>query len=188
MRFIDKHFRSDIYIRFAKTFEVFGDLTGKTVVDIGCGSGVYAIEALRLGAQRVVALDPAPGMLDLVRTRLKETQLLDRCELILGAFPEVMPPQGDHAIVMGVLDYVKDAGAFLRSLRKVVRTSAAVSFPSKHWLRTPLRKVRYRMRNCPLYFYDVPQIKALGREAGFASVEVYKIPGAGMDYHVALRL
>ncbi len=47
MRFIDRHFRSDIYVRFARTFEVLGDLAGKTVLDIGCGSGIYVIEALR---------------------------------------------------------------------------------------------------------------------------------------------
>jgi len=187
MRCIDRHFRSDIYVRFARTFEVFGDLAGKTVLDIGCGSGVYVIEALRLGAERVVALDPAPGMLELVRSRLRSAALESRCELVLGAFPEVSSQPADHAIVMGVMDYVKDAEGFLRGLRAVVRTSAAASFPSKHWLRTPLRKVRYALRSCPVYFYDPPQIEALGRAAGFHSVDIYKIPGAGMDYHVTLR-
>ncbi len=187
MRFIDRHFRSDIYVRFARTFEVLGDLAGKTVLDIGCGSGIYVIEALRLGAERAVALDPAPGMLDLVRLRLRSAALENRCELDLGAFPDVTPPPADHAIVMGVMDYVKDAEGFLRGLRAVVRTSAAVSFPSRHWLRMPLRKVRYALRHCPVYFYDATQIKALSRSAGFNTVDVYKIPGAGMDYHVALR-
>jgi len=31
------------------------------------------------------------------------------------------------------------------------------------------------------------QIEALGHDAGFGSVDVYKIPGAGMDFHVTLR-
>jgi len=187
MQWIDRAFRRDMYVRFARTFEVFGDLAGKTVLDIGCGSGVYAIEALRRGAERVVALDPAPGMLELVQSRLRGTALESRCELVLGAFPEVSPPPADHAIVMGVMDYVKDAEGFLRGLRAVVRTSAAVSFPSRHWLRTPLRKIRYALRTCPVYFYDAPQIQALGQRAGFNSVDVYKIPGAGMDFHVTLR-
>ncbi len=68
-----------------------------------------------------------------------------------------------------------------------MRQSAAVSFPSRHFLRTPLRKLRYRLRNCPVYFYDEPQIRRLGAEAGFSRVDVYKIPGAGMDYHAGLR-
>jgi len=34
-----------------------GDLHGKRVLDIGCGSGLHALAALRLGAREVVALD-----------------------------------------------------------------------------------------------------------------------------------
>ena len=34
-----------------------GDLTGKRFLDIGCGSGLHALAALRLGAREVVALD-----------------------------------------------------------------------------------------------------------------------------------
>src|ERR1700759_2073880 len=33
------------------------DLTGKSVLDIGCNGGFYAIEMKRRGAQRVVAID-----------------------------------------------------------------------------------------------------------------------------------
>ena len=42
---------------------------------------------------------------------------------------------------------------FWQKLKPLVRRSAALSFPSIHWFRTPLRKIRYRLRNCPLYFY-----------------------------------
>ena len=61
-----------------------------------------------------------------------------------------------------------------------------MSFPSKHWLRTPLRKYRYALRNCPVYFYDEPQVRSLAQQTGFGKIEIYKIPGAGMDYHVSL--
>jgi cyclopropane fatty-acyl-phospholipid synthase-like methyltransferase len=187
MQFLDRTLRSDVYVRFARTFEVFGDLSGKTVLDIGCGSGVYAMESLRRGAARVVALDPAPAMLALLRARLQQSGWEERCELVLGAFPDVSLQPADHAIIMGVLDYIRDAEGFLRGLRPLVRESAAVSFPSKHWFRTPLRKFRYALRNCPVYFYDEAQIAALGRRAGFSAVDVYKIAGAGMDFHVTLR-
>ena len=45
---------------------------------------------------------------------------------------------------------------------------------------------RHRQRNGPLYFYDERQIRSIGREAGFDTVEVIKIEGAGSDYHVCL--
>jgi tRNA (mo5U34)-methyltransferase len=39
------------------------DLTGKTVLDVGCNAGFYAFEMKRRGAARVVAVDPDPRYL-----------------------------------------------------------------------------------------------------------------------------
>ena len=87
-------------------------------------------------------------MLELLRTRLQQSGLDNRCELASGAFPDVALQPVDYVIVMGVMDYVRDAEG-LCSLRPLVRQSAAVSFPSKHWLRTPLRKVALRPAELP---------------------------------------
>jgi ubiquinone/menaquinone biosynthesis C-methylase UbiE len=187
MRAVDRHLRSDMFLRFAHTFEAFGDLKGKTVLDIGCGSGPYVVEALNRGASKVTALDPAPNMLALVRERLARAQGGERCSLVEGSFPGVDVEPHDYVIVMGVMDYVEDAAAFLRALRGVTTELAAVSFPSTHWFRTPVRKFRYRLRNCPVYFYDEAAIRRLASAAGFSRAEIRKIRGAGMDYHVCLR-
>jgi hypothetical protein len=85
------------------------------------------------------------------------------------------------------MDYVEDASSFLKALRPVVRRLAVLSFPSTHWFRTPFRKVRYDLRNCPVYFYDDARIHTLCTGAGFSEVRIQKIPGPGMDYHVSLR-
>jgi 2-polyprenyl-3-methyl-5-hydroxy-6-metoxy-1,4-benzoquinol methylase len=185
MRWVDQQFRSDMFGRFARTFELFGDLAGKRVLDVGCGSGPYALEALRRGAAGVTALDPAPRMLELTEQRLASAGVRDRAKLVLGGFPEAAETLGgahDFAIVMGVMDYIADAPAFVRALAPLVTGGAALSFPSTHWFRTPLRKVRYRMRRCPLFFYDEASIRRLLGQGGFSNVEVTKLPGAGMDY------
>jgi len=187
MRWLDQHFRKDMFIRYAWTFDVLEPLAGKTVLDVGCGSGPYVVEALRRNASRVTALDPAPGMLELTKKRLQLAGLLDRCELVTGLFPKPNLEPHDHVMVMGVMDYVEDERSFIASLKPLVKISAAVSFPSRHWLRTPLRQIRYRLRNCPVFFYDERHIRTICESAGFRSVQIRKIPGAGMDYHVCLK-
>jgi ubiquinone/menaquinone biosynthesis C-methylase UbiE len=187
MRSLDRHFRSDMFLRFALTFEAFGELKGKTVLDIGCGSGPYVMEALNRGSRWVTAVDPAPNMLALVRERLQRANLAERCSAVEGFFPGVEVEAHDYVIVMGVMDYIADANVFLGALKPLVKASAAVSFPSKHWFRTPFRKLRYRLRRCPVYFYDETEIKNLCSAAGFRKIGIRKIPGAGMDYHVCLK-
>lgn len=187
MRWVDRKYRSDMFIRFSRTFEAFGDLQGKTVLDIGCGSGPFLLEALKRGAGSVTGIDPAPGMLELVKHRLAGAEYSGKFKLINSLFPAEGIEKHDHAIVMGVMDYVNDPGAFINALRPLVSVSVAVSFPSKHWFRTPLRKFRYKLRRCPLFFYDEQEIRELFTNAGFGSVDIYPIPGAGMDFHMVAK-
>ncbi len=183
MQAVDRTFRSDMFGRYARTFELLGDLGGRTVLDVGCGSGPYIVEALRRGAAHVTGVDPAQGMLDLAERRITAAGITGRTTLVHDLFPSAKPiPPHDYAIVMGVMDYVADAPGFLHALHGAVTRGAVLSFPSRHWFRTPLRAVRYKLRRCPLFFYDDDRIRELLLGAGFAQVEVVKLPGAGMDY------
>jgi len=183
MRWVDKKFRSDMFERFRLTFEALDPLEGRTALDIGCGSGPYVVEAARRGARQVTGLDMSPGMIALATQRADAAGLSEKCKFTLGNFPKDAPQgQFDYAIVMGVTDYVPDTAAFLRAVAKLVKRRAVLSFPSKHWFRTPVRKMRYWIKRCPVYFFDMGQIERLMTDAGFLHVSVEKIPGAGMDY------
>jgi len=183
MQWIDIRFRSDMFERFRITFQALGSLQDKTLIDIGCGSGPYVAEAVRRGCLKVTGLDMASGMLDLAKHRVESLGIGNKCNFILGTFPENAPPDKyDCAIVMGVIDYIADPDSFLSKLASHVTSLAVLSFPSKHWFRTPFRKFRYWLKRCPVYFYDSDQIYNLLTKAGFFKVTVQKIPGAGMDY------
>jgi cyclopropane fatty-acyl-phospholipid synthase-like methyltransferase len=183
MQWVDKRFRSDMFERYHLTFEVLEPLKDKTVLDVGCGSGPYCVEAARRGSRKVLGLDMALNMIDLGRQRATAAQVSEQCEFLLGTFPADCPDQTfDYGIVMGVMDYVKDPLPFLSALAHRIRLRAVLSFPSKHWFRTPLRKVRYWFKQCPVYFYEHPQIESLLKTAGFQIVRVHKIKGAGMDF------
>src|SRR5262245_12363747 len=112
MQWVDQHFRSDMFIRYALTFQTLGALSGKSVLDIGCGSGPYILEALKRGAAHVTAVDPAPNMLTLAKRRVADPGLLEKCSFIEALFPGTPLQPHDYTIVMGVMDYVADAPAF----------------------------------------------------------------------------
>lgn len=182
MRWVDRNFRHDMYERFERTFAAITPLDGKSVLDVGCGSGPFAVECARRGAKRVVGLDLAEGMLDLARQRAEKMGFGEVCTFVQGQFPDDVPQETfDHCIVMGVMDYIPDTAAFLRALADCTRRSAALSFPSNHWFRGPLRVVRYRLKRCPLWLYRREQVAELMQANGFAKSQVNKIPGAGMD-------
>ncbi|MFB1485886.1 MULTISPECIES: 50S ribosomal protein L11 methyltransferase [unclassified Thiocapsa] len=54
------------------------DLDGKTVLDYGCGSGILAIAALRLGAARAIAVDHDPQALEATRDNALANGVADR--------------------------------------------------------------------------------------------------------------
>lgn len=53
------------------------DLTGKTVIDYGCGSGILAIAALKLGASKVYAVDIDPQAILATKENAKRNQVFD---------------------------------------------------------------------------------------------------------------
>ncbi len=59
------------------------DLTGKTVVDFGCGSGILAIAALKLGAKRVIGIDIDPQAILASKENAKRNGVEGKIELYL---------------------------------------------------------------------------------------------------------
>ncbi len=57
------------------------DLAGKHVIDYGCGSGVLAIAALKLGAARVSAIDNDPQALDASRDNARRNGVAQHLDL-----------------------------------------------------------------------------------------------------------
>ena len=59
------------------------------VLDIGSGTGVWAIAAATLGASRVVAIEQEPLMVGLIRALARENGVADRVEVIQGVAEKI---------------------------------------------------------------------------------------------------
>ncbi|CCQ09527.1 Ribosomal protein L11 methyltransferase [Pseudoalteromonas luteoviolacea B = ATCC 29581] len=100
------------------------DLSGKTVVDFGCGSGILGIAALKLGAQRVIGIDIDPqaiaatkdnaarnGVADLIEAYLPEDQPEFKADVIVANIL-AQPLRELHDIILG---FLKPGGAIAMS-------------------------------------------------------------------------
>ncbi|WP_206486299.1 50S ribosomal protein L11 methyltransferase [Thalassotalea sp. G2M2-11] len=76
------------------------DLTGKTLVDFGCGSGILSLAALKLGAEKVIGIDIDPQALQASQENAKRNGVEDRLELYL---PKDQPTLTADVVVANIL-------------------------------------------------------------------------------------
>ncbi|KAA6207964.1 50S ribosomal protein L11 methyltransferase [Avibacterium paragallinarum] len=60
------------------------DLNGKTVIDFGCGSGILAIAALKLGAKSAIGIDIDPQAILASRNNAEQNGVSDHLQLFLA--------------------------------------------------------------------------------------------------------
>ena len=184
---INRQFRRDMYERYRLTFENCGDVNGRTVLDIGCGGGRYSIEFAKRGATQVVGIDFAVNMVKLAQEQALVQNVKDRCQFMVGDFMQMEFHRSfDICLAIGVFDYIAQPQPFLEKMRSTSNHWLILSFPSTSMVRTPLRKIRYWFKKCPVYFYDQVKIERL--VSGLGPYRLIKIPGQGMDYFVAIQV
>jgi SAM-dependent methyltransferase len=187
VKWLNRTFRRDIYERFQLSLNHVQSYGLQSVLDVGCGSGRYEVGLAHLGVQRMVGLDVSPGMIRLARelTRNSE-QKQSSVEFVQQDFAAFQAHDTfDAVLAMGFFDYVQDPAPVLQRMRAFARHSVIASFPSVSWYRTPIRRVRYLAKRCPVYFYRHADIDWLALNTGFTRHEITKIEGAGQDYFVA---
>jgi ribosomal protein L11 methyltransferase len=76
------------------------DLEGKSVLDYGCGSGILAIDALKLGAEHALAVDHDPQALEATRANAIKNQVDARLQT---ALPDALPATRADILVANIL-------------------------------------------------------------------------------------
>ena len=69
-----------------------GALVGARVLDVGCGSGILAIAALRLGAARALGVDTDPIAIESTTANARRNGLARRLRARAGSLPSGEPP------------------------------------------------------------------------------------------------
>lgn len=84
---------------------------GSLVLDIGAGTGLFSLEACRLGARRVVAIEPGESIhvareiaeacgyadrIEFIQARSEEVTLSERADIVISDLRGVLPLHNDH--------------------------------------------------------------------------------------------
>jgi ribosomal protein L11 methyltransferase len=94
-------------------------LAGKRVLDYGCGSGILAIAALKLGAAAAAAVDHDPQALDATRDNAIGNGVLERLQVYR---PDQVPPDPADVVVANIL-----AGPLLELAPRLAALAASQS-------------------------------------------------------------
>lgn len=182
---INRVFRRSMVLRYERTLAGCAPIEGKSVIDIGCGPGHYAVALAARGAGRVLGVDFAPGMIEIARQRAVQAGVSDRCVFSIGDFLAATGDETfDYAVVMGFMDYIEEPRGLIEKVLRVCRGKAFFSFPAGGGLLAWQRRVRYRSR-CPLFLYTEAQIRTLVSGLGTRSISVEPID---RDYFVTLTV
>jgi ubiquinone/menaquinone biosynthesis C-methylase UbiE len=87
------------FVELPSVFQVLGDVTGLSVLDLACGTGYYAKEFRRRGASRVVGVDVSEEMNRATRAREERERL--GVEYLLGD-AGALERLGDFDVVTGI--------------------------------------------------------------------------------------
>tara|TARA_Y200000002_G_scaffold379883_1_gene390119 strand:- start:275 stop:943 length:669 start_codon:yes stop_codon:yes gene_type:complete len=183
-KLMDKWFRYGIEERFNLTIDRTRKNSIKSVLDIGCGPGHFVVELLEQG-KKVTALDIAPSMLEITKQRVQKINK-ENVDFVLGDYLEYKPNKKfDAACVMGFFDYVEDPVKVLNKLLDDVEKEIYISIPDNKGLLALQRRIRYKLRKCPLFLYSKKYLEDCLIKAGcFASSEIVDID---RGYFVTIR-
>ena len=112
--------------RMNNAVEVFFNFSNQTILDCGCGDGKFTKNYIKLGAKRVVAIDPAKNAI--------ETAIANNCDknvffsvgdvYNLKSHPEIIAQKTsfDVAILRGVLHHVSDQALAVKRVSEISKS------------------------------------------------------------------
>ena len=115
-------------------FSLLPNLTGKTVIDLGCGFGEHCMEYVRRGATSVIGIDISERMLSVAKTENSHPKIT----YLRMAMEEVSRINGrfDVATSSLAIHYVKDYQALVHDVHELLNDGGVFVFSQEHPMNT----------------------------------------------------
>lgn len=120
-------------------------ISNKTFLDIGCGSGLFSIAAIKLGAKKVLGFDLSKESVDVSKQNTKSECTPDN----IGKF--------DIVYSWGVLHHTGDiVGAILNSMNLVEdKGLLVIAIYNRHWSSPIWKRIKYIYNISPLFLQKI---------------------------------
>jgi magnesium protoporphyrin O-methyltransferase len=167
---VNRFFRGKTFVRRMRLLEsLFAELglSGKTVLDLGCGSGQVSVLAAKMGA-KVHAVDIAPRMLEVARRGAEAAGVEGRVVFEEGDVASSTYPAADVVLLVGVIEYYADFAGVIRRAAEATRSRLLVAHTSRVPYRMLLRRLLFALRGASLYFHPMDGVVRAGEAAGLA--------------------
>ena len=106
------------------------DLKGKSVIDLGCGPGVYTEHFIDSGAE-VTACDVSTEMIEIVKRKFG-SQVNSYCADLSGGLPREKSSSFDIAVSSLAIHYIQDLSCLFRDVARVLKNDGSFIFSTHH--------------------------------------------------------
>lgn len=172
--FIDNYWRGVVQKRLELNVEKLRPFAGKKILDVGCGSGRFCIAFAKEGAEKIVGIDFAKGMIEIANKLAAEAKVADKCEFVVGGFPEAIDKSEapfDACTGNGFFDYIENPVPIITAMRELTKGKLIMSFPKAFEWRVPLRRFRFWLKGTPLFLYTEKQTRDILVRSGVTDYE-----------------
>ena len=166
-RVIDRAFRRVVVERFHLICNL-APLPGDwKVLDVGCGSGRYALALAAEGASRIVGVDFAEEMIRIAREGAERRGVSDTCEFHVAEFRGFSTNEKFEAVVAtGYFDYLEEPLVDLGLMVGMCSGRILASFPKRWEWRVPIRRLRFLLSGSFVRFYTKREVLGLFAAVG----------------------
>lgn len=186
--FVDNYWRGVVQKRLKVNVEKLKPFAGKKILDVGCGSGRFCIAFAQNGAEKVIGIDFAKGMIEIANRLAEQASVSEKCEFIVGTFPEDIDEADapfDACTGNGFFDYIENPVPIVTAMRGMTRGKLIMSFPKAVEWRIPVRRFRFWMKGTPLFLYTEAQVRDILAKSGVTDFEFIHLD---RDYLVVAKV
>jgi SAM-dependent methyltransferase len=156
--------------------ELAGNVSGASVLEVGCGVGAIELELLAAGADRATGVELSGEYEEEAAKLLAERGLSDRVERRVGDFVVEPVEPHDFVVMHRVVCCYPDVDALVGIAAERTRRRLLLTYPQERWLtRAGIRAVNFFMRlsGCGFraFVHPVAQMTAAAGEHGLELAE-----------------